>query len=241
MSTENVIVSLDEQLMANIDEALKAEVTSRHSYFQLKYFVIGKEPTTQAKMWQCLRELKTRRESIVAIEMQIEESKDQLELLDIQIEEHKLCKPSDDIQFQYEHERERRDRKYEITGKQLKRQAKAARENLAQLEEQRVWLLQEARFFLESFKNLEKVEPLKDFDDLVAQKQYWGEKLAQKINLKMLLQSPLDMELIETALALPDDIPVKTQMVNRLNNVQNQLIQLKEECKKKLKGTRLAK
>jgi hypothetical protein len=52
----------------------------------------------------------------------------------------------------------------------------------------------------------------------------------------MLLQNPLDMELIETILVLPDDIPVKTQMVSRLNNIQNQLLQLKEEYKKKLEA-----
>ena len=60
------------ELMTAMDDLLKNEVVQRHSYFQLKYFLIGKEPTNQAKMWQCLRELKTRRQSLKAISLEIE-------------------------------------------------------------------------------------------------------------------------------------------------------------------------
>jgi hypothetical protein len=119
-------------------------------------------------------------------------------------------------------------------GRKLLRQVNAAKNNLAQLEDKKKWLLQEAQFFLESFKNLEKIEKMKPFDDLDAQKAYWGEKLANKINLKMLMQNPVDTELIETVIALPDDIPVKQTMVKRLNSIQNQMLLLKEEYKKKL-------
>jgi len=214
-----------EVFMGDIDKALEAEVVQRHSYFQLKYFVIGKEPTHQARMWQCLRELKSRRESLTALDMEIADAHDNIELLNIQVEEH----ISQDAG-----KTENDKRRYQIMFRKLKRQVTAAQHNLCQLEDRKKWLLQEARFFLESYKNLEKLEPLKAYDDIEVQKQYWGEKLANKINLKMLLQSPLDMELIETVIALPDDIPVKKQMVGRLNTIQDQLLQLKEEYRKKL-------
>lgn len=235
MSTESVISQEGQgSILANIDEVLKAEIASRHSYFQLKYFVIGKEPTTQAKLWQCLRELKARRESLTALDMEIADTKDRIELLAMDVKEYEYSAPSEDMQYEEEWEREHNNRRYEIRGRQLDRKLTAAKEALAQLEDKRKWLLQEAHFFYESYMNLEKLEPLKDFDDLDAQKQYWGERLAQKINLKMLLQSPLDIEMIETIIALPDDIPVKKQMIGRLNTIQDQLLQLKQEYKKKL-------
>lgn len=213
--------------MTDIDKVLEAEVAQRHSFFQLKYFVIGKEPTHQSRMWQCLRELKARREALAALELEIEEGHDNLDLSEMQYDEYIN---TDDVVNREKYAERRR----HIMGRKLLRQIKAAKNNLVQLEEKKKWLLQEAQFFLESFKNLEGIEKMKDFDDLDAQKQYWGEKLANKINLKMLMQNTVDTELIETVIALPDDIPIKKTMVNRLNSIQNQLLQLKEEYKKKL-------
>jgi hypothetical protein len=213
--------------MSDIDKVLEAEVAQRHSFFQLKYFVIGKEPTHQARMWQCIRELKARREALVALELEIEEGRDNLELSEMQFDEHIN---TDDVVNRDKYAERRR----HIMGRKLLRQVNAAKNNLAQLEDKKKWLLQEAQFFLESFKNLEKIEKMKPFDDLDAQKAYWGEKLANKINLKMLMQNPVDTELIETVIALPDDIPVKQTMVKRLNSIQNQMLLLKEEYKKKL-------
>jgi hypothetical protein len=225
---------MENNLIQNIDEVLKVEIPCRHSLFQLKYYIIGKEPTHQARMWQCLRELKARRESLSALGVEIEECKDKLELLNMDLHEYESIELTQDLPFEYDYEEDFRDRRHAIRGRQLHRKIQAAKANLLQLEDKQKWLLQEAHFFYESFKNLEKVEPIKDFDDLDAQKQYWGEKLAQKINLKMLLQQPLDIEMTETIIALPDDVPVKKQMINRLNNIQNQLLELKQEYKKKL-------
>ena len=62
------------KLVKEINDVIqKQEINSRHSYFQLKYFLIGKEPTLQSKMWQCLRELKTRNESITNMDLELEE------------------------------------------------------------------------------------------------------------------------------------------------------------------------
>lgn len=220
-------------LLAKLNDALKVEVSSRHSYFQLKYFVVNKEPTVQAKMWQCLREMKSRRDALVALDMEIEESKDNAELLDIAVKRYiKLgVSKCEDKDFQSFNEGE-----HVVKLRQLNRKRSALAEKLNELAEKKKWMEEESQFFLETFKNLEQLEKLKPFDDLDSQKQYWGTKLAEKINLKMLLQNPLDMELIETILALPDDVPVKKQMVNRLNVIQTQLLEVKEEYKKKLTG-----
>ena len=74
------------ELMVEMKEILKNEIAERHSYFQMKYFIINKEPTIQSKMWQCLREIKTRHESLESIMLEIDEGKDNLELIDINID-----------------------------------------------------------------------------------------------------------------------------------------------------------
>ena len=201
MSTEN-----NNKLISEIDEVLKQEVSQRHSYFQLKYFVIGKEPTIQSKMWQCLRELKTRKESLDAIELELEDTKDKLELLHISIEKIGLASPEDDLT--------QRENKIKI--RQIERQKKAVQTNTLQLVERKKWLEEESRFFLDTFKALLQIEPLKHFDDLESQKQYWGERLSQKLNLKMLTHNQLDTEMVETILALPEDMPIRKKALGTL-------------------------
>ena len=223
---------LNQDLLSQLDEVAKHEVAQRHSYFQLKYFVIGKEPTLQSKMWQCLRELKSRRDSLEAIDLEIDDTKDKLELLDISIEKMKIdqeflhqSNSNDDMRPRCELAQ----REFVIKVRQAERQRKAVKSSLSQIADRKKWLEEEARFFLETFKNIQKIEPLKHFDDIESQKQYWSERLAQKLNLKMLTHNQLDMELIETIVALPDEMPIKQQTMGTLNlRHSNMVHQLKE-------------
>ncbi len=214
-------------LMDEMSVILEQDVAQRHSYFQLKYFLIGKEPTNQAKMWQCLRELKSRKETLKSILLEREDLKDKLELLDINAKrkmiEMEKNNPSD-LSF----------REMEITLRQIGRQIQSLRESLLQLDDRQKWIEEESMFFLETFKNLQKIEPLRNFDDLESQKQYWNEKLSQKVNLKMLTQNHIDSELIETIVALPDDVQIKKQTLQTLTFKQNQLLQQFTETTKKI-------
>jgi hypothetical protein len=213
-------------ILKQMNEILTYEMAERHSYFQMKYFIVNKEPTTQSKMWQCLREIKSRYESLQALDLEIDESKDNLELIDININKMiaiydkkvSMGKPSDSLKIS------------EIKLRKAKRQRVMADKNIETLVKKKKNLEEEANFFVLSFRNLEVVEPLKDYDDLESQKQYWGEKLLQKINLKMLLQSQVDTELIETVLALPDDIPIKGQTVKNLDSMHKKMIQMKNQA-----------
>lgn len=216
-------------LIEEIQDVLKNEVSSRHSYFQLRYFLIGKEPTNQSKMWQCLRELKTRHESLSNLDLEREETKDRIELLDISIE-----KLEEDNPYLQDAKASIKNRETIIKIRQIQRQKTAAQASLSSLEERKKWLEEESRFFLETFKNIQKVEPLKSFDDLESQKQYWGEKLSQKLNLKMLTNNQLDSELIETIVALPDDVPLKKQTLATLNVRHSQMLKTMTETMKKL-------
>jgi hypothetical protein len=224
------VIAMAENKMTLMDEMsvlLAQDVAQRHSYFQLKYFLIGKEPTNQSKMWQCLRELKSRKESLKSILLEREDLKDKLELLDINAKrkmiEIEKNNPSD-LSF----------REMQIGLRQIDRQIQSLRESLLQLDDRQKWIEEESRFFLETFKNLQKIEPLRNFDDLESQKQYWNEKLSQKVNLKMLTQNTIDSELIETIVALPDDVQIKKQTLQTLTFKHNQLLQQFSETTKKI-------
>ena len=210
------------ELMPQMALLLKNNVVERHSYFQMKYFIINKEPTTQAKMWQCLREIKSRFEALQALSMEMEDGKDNIELINIKIE--KLTKKIET----YEENEEITKRELEIQLKKTIRRRTAAFKNIMQLEEKKKSLEEESKFFIEMFKIWSEVEPLKPYDDFDAQCQYWGEKLQNKLNLKLIMNAGIDTELIETILALPDQIPVKQQTLKSLDVKTEQLIRLGE-------------
>ena len=225
------------ELRTEMNDILKHEVVQRHSYFQLKYFLIGKEPTIQAQMWQCLKELKTRNDSLKALELELQDSKDNIELLDIDIEKTTLDmnpkqnmfgidSPTDEKGLQYLALEKRSNL---IKLRKLERQKTSVEENLVQLFDRKKWIEEECHFFIETFKNLEKLEPLKHFDDFECQKQYWSEKLSQKLNLKMLTSNQIDSELIETIVSLPDDMSIKNKTLNTLSiRHANMVKQLKD-------------
>lgn len=215
-----------EALKKQIEEVLEKAPESRHSYFQLKYFVLGKEPTTQAQMWQALRELQTRKETIDSLEINIEDTVDNIEMLEVQREKdkHMIFRS-----FQCpELPKEIKDKEWAIKERQHARQKETLKKTLKQLEKRLQFAWQEARFFLQAFEALSKIEPLKDYDDLESQKEYWNERVTQHINLKSLLQQPLDIEIVQTALALPSDSPIKIQTVNTLHHIEGQMNRLKD-------------
>jgi hypothetical protein len=215
-----------EDLKKRIEAVLLHAPESRHSYFQLKHFVLGKEPTVQAQMWQALRELQTRKETIDSLELEIEDTKDRLELVDVESEKEQIRirqtlvpnYPSGLVE-----------REIAIKNRQYARQKISLEKHLRKLEKQLQFAWQEARFFLQAFEGLRKIEPLKDYDDLEAQKDYWNERVGQYINLKMLLQQPLDIDIVQTALALHDDAPIKSQMAKTLRHIEDQMNKLKQQ------------
>jgi len=208
--TEDKLEVVAPNIIEDMAKILKNKVIDRHSYFQMKYFIIHKEPTTQAKLWQCLREIKTRFETLEAAALEIEEGKDNLELINIKID--KLSKKIE----KYEQNEETTKRELEIDLRKLGRKKIAAFRNMQKLQDKKKSLEEEARFFVETFNGLVQNEPLKPFDDFDSQCEYWGERLQSKLNLKMITQGTLDAELIETILALPDRIPVKEHTLKSL-------------------------
>lgn len=73
-----------------INKLLEKAPEGRPSYYQLKHFVLGKQSTVQAQLWQCLRELQDRKDTMDNITFEIENCKDKLSLIEIDVQELEL-------------------------------------------------------------------------------------------------------------------------------------------------------
>lgn len=227
----NQEVSL-ESIKKEMSKILDHKLPERHSYFQLRYFLIGKEPTNQSKMWQCLRELKLRMDSLDSLELEYEEQKDKLEFLEIK--EQSIQLTTDDTNAK-ESIKILASRENALNLRKITRKKTAVIASLSTLLDKKKYIEEESIFFLEMFETLQKTETLRDFDDVDAQKQYWQEKLSQKLNLKMLTGGQLDTELIETVIALPDDMHIKQQILQTLNIRHSQMAKAIEQSIKEKK------
>lgn len=207
---------MKENLMSELTRITNNELKERHSYFQLQYFLIGKEPTVQAKLWRCVQELKTRKETIEAINLEIEDTEDDILLLN--------CKDFNPFKLDSgnKEEIEIKQRKNERKKKKLTHKIENLKNRLKNVED-------EINFIIVCYQILEKIEPIKDYDDIESQKKYWNEKLSQEFNLRTLFGMPLDLELIKTILALNSDSPIKIDTLNIIDSIQNKIENLELE------------
>lgn len=221
METKNQeIINVYKEYDKSIEEALVNEVVERHSFFQLKNFVIGKEPTHQAKLWRCLKELESRKKSIDSMKMEIENVKDSMEILEIEINDNKEdCKLS-----------EKEIKINEIKKRQKKRSMYSLMETEKELYRKMKYAYEEAMFFTKMFEALNKQEKVKPFDDMESQISYWNEKLSHELNIKILNGITPDVELIKTILSLDKESPVKKEVLSILS--QNQGLVMIDRKKK---------
>jgi hypothetical protein len=207
--------------LEKIDGLLQKAPENRASYYQLKYFVLN-QPTTQGQLWQCLREIKSRKETMDSLSFDLAESKDRLELLQIEIQEEieasatVIANP-------------RKQRKEEIKLNILKRREETMVKNINNLTEKLKFVEQEVRFFIQAFEALSKVEELKDFDDFDAQAEYWNSKIAEEINLRIISSQGLSPDLIKTALSLHDGSSVKEETLKLMNKFEQMKMGVNEQ------------
>lgn len=219
-------MSSNDDFFEKMNKVLTKAPENRHSFYQLKYFVLGKEPTTQAQLWQCLRELQARKDTIETIKLQIEDTKDEIELLKI---DHEKFYADENTIFQNNKLNDIVKREREIKSRRLKRKEESLVANINKLETKLQFEIQEANFFLQAFEGLEKVEKLKDFDDYDAQKELWEAKVGEEINLRILTRQPLPPDLLKTALSLHKESPIKEQVMNFLESCKTKI---ELECEK---------
>lgn len=208
---------MSNEILQSVDEILsQSEIPDRHTFFQLKNFIIGKEYTVQGKLWQVVRELKSRRENIEALELQIADMNDNVELVEIKIANLNQSSTQQEVVIQV---------------RKLEREKYSLKRNIDKLQSKLKYILEEVSYLKTAFETLNKVEKMKPLDDVTAQKQYWNEKLSTHLNLKLLLKNPLDVDFVNTILSLDDDAPVKVHMAAILDKVQKNMIEERDRQK----------
>jgi len=224
---------MSSELINKVDQILADHsIADRHSYFQLKNYIIGKEHTLHGKMWQCVRELESRRDSVKAIELQIEDINDKLELIDIQKERLKL------EEFVFEAFDEKKEKLQELFEKEKNIKFRKLDRNKAQLEKNGLDLVkktkniqEEMNYFVQAFDYLKKQGNWKDYDDAKAQEMYWNNKLQHELDMRLALGQPVDVELGKTIEALSNDASAKKQLFELIDN-RKKLINLQNQTSK---------
>lgn len=211
-------------ILKDMDELLKNDVVDRHSFFQLRHFLIDSEPTTQGRMWQALRELKTRREALTGITTEIEEQKDQLALIQIRRERISAESLSEAVTPNFgvpvtDREVDFLRREQEIELRQIDRQADARQRQIKGLYERFRHTLDECRFLVEAYRQLEATEKLRPWDDKEVQEQLWNAKLEQEFRRRLVVGQPLDTDLLKAIESLHDHAPVKGHLLALLERV----------------------
>jgi len=54
---------MSRDIVTEMNKVLENDIVNRMSFFQLQHFIVNKEPTLQSKMWQCIREIRTRKDN----------------------------------------------------------------------------------------------------------------------------------------------------------------------------------
>jgi hypothetical protein len=203
----------------NIDKILENAPVNRHSFFQIKHFIIGKEPTIQAQLWRCIRELQSRKDSIDSIKLEIEQMNDTTAL-----EEITRKRIQDSCCTNSEMDVREKNIRLRMTDRKIGQQKKSM-ENLRQkLKDAEA----EADFFAKSYLAIEQKESLKPWDDPQSQAEYWNQKMTQELELRLMLKQPIDVEVIRTILSLDDKSPIKSKTIYMLGNKKEIAAKLEE-------------
>lgn len=198
-------------IFTEMDKILSNEVMERHTFYQLKFFVLGAEPTIQAKLQCCLRELKSRRLQLESISREVEDLRDQNMLLQSEVDRIMEEEATDASGIVLTDEtsvsRFEKDREIELRG--IKRRINANARQIFELQRKFKYVSEECQFFVTAFNQLESEEKLKHWDDLEVQKEYWDAKLGAEFRTRLIVGQPLDSELVRAINELHDDSPTK--------------------------------
>ena len=211
---------MSRELVEKMNRILKeTELPERHTFFQIEKFIIGKEPTHQGQLWQIVRELKARQESVENIERDLEQAEDDLELFDIKIERlnREMLKKEvlTDLDI----------KELELGIKKLRREKKALEKSTEKARQTMKYALEEVNYLIAGYERLLKeVGKVKPIDDEQAQAELWNEKLLEQFNLRILLKNPIDSELVKTIMALDDNTPVKKHVAAILHRSQQRML-----------------
>lgn len=191
----------------------------RHTFYQLKHFVLGKEVTTQAKLQKCLREIEARKSSMKSMILSIDEANDEVKLLEIKEQILEKKKEKGELHKEYKN----------IQKRKLKRKKEAILDSISDLRKKLKETEEETEFFIIAYSQLEKIEPLKRHDDPESNAEFWNENFAQELQLRLLLQKPLDLDLVKCILALDPESGTRKEMIGILEQIQTRAMSIKTQ------------
>jgi len=201
------------EIIKETEKLVKAcNISGRHSTYQLKNFVIGKELTLQSKMWKCLKEMEARYNTSKNINLSIEDAIDDLKILEIKINILEKKKVKSELNKEQK----------EIRIRKLSRKEMAISDSIFEMERRLKETEEEIKFFLEEYKEMEKISPLLPQDDWQVNADYWNQTFTKELQLRIMLQKPLDLELVKSILALDDNASIKIEMIGILNQIKIQ-------------------
>jgi hypothetical protein len=240
---------MSSELMQKADEILtKSNIPDRNTLYQIEKFVIGKEVTAHAQLWQIARELESKKESVENTEKQLKDAEDQLEAFDLKIRREDLyikklleigdetvnslggIEKVDSVELEL---RQIEIQEHEINIRKLERDKQALVKSARKVNKKVECMKEEIQFYINAWERVEATleGDIKPIDDVDAQKEMWGEKLLEEFNLRILLNRPLDTDIVKTIMSLEDDVPVKKHVAALLIKLQNQMIAKNERSK----------
>jgi len=160
--------------------------------------------------------------------LEIDEQRDKLELIDLDIASINEAVVSEDSSPSNERQNRQKLRKA-IKIRSLERQRKSLQDSLKELQRKQKNISEELQFFCSAFDQLNRREKLKPWDDAEVQKEYWTEKLRFEVNTRLLLRQLPDVELLKTVLCLHDDSPIKKGVVDMLRKANEQVASLTQK------------
>ena len=220
------------ELIEKVDEILKKnELPDRHTFFQIEKFIVGKEPTAQGQLWQIIRELQNRQETVDSYKRDLEDAEDNLELIDIKIERNNR-----EIRELAQHEgADLEIKEREINIRKLQREKEALVKSARKVNKKLKCILEEMSFLASGYeKVVAQIGDPKKLDDEAAQREYWNERLLEEFNLRIILKKPLDPEFVRTVMALHDEAPVKQHLTKALEGIQQKMIEQNKAHQPKL-------
>jgi hypothetical protein len=189
-------------IINEIDKVLGNNLSNKTTNFQIEHFIIGNEPNHQSKLHQCLVELQGRRQSLINLDLEINECNDKKGLMEID---------KQFVQYRCDEEKQIKDRMFD-------RKIKHLDNRINELHGIKKSTEDECDLLLKIYKFLVKQEDLRDWNSPEVQQEYWNAKYLGELRVRAMLGKQIDNELMKCIMALPDDTPVKAEFVRALTN-----------------------
>jgi hypothetical protein len=198
----------------------KYKLPSKHSNFQIENFIVGKEVDNNGKIWQCIRELSARKESLDALSLELQDVSDNIELNKIKIQKLELKnKKESNVEIKQLKEKEK-----QIKIKKLKRNEIVLNNTDKKLNEKKLSILAETDIFIKLLEDLVNKYGYKEFDDTEAQIGYWNNKFGYELEINASLGYNLNPDLLKSIMALPKNSSIRISLENTIKERQKILL-----------------